>query len=172
MYEWLADSLSDSGTVITANRRLARVLGEEHAAEQLGAGKKAWRSPAVLSRQDWLVKLSDTALRQVDLPTRINAQQSQLLWERCLRKDLQNSEVSIPNLVRLSRDTWQRLADWQVTIGDVARSAQNDDQRLFATVAGRTTISAYLRLLPAVILVFWNVRTGLTMPDSVTWSWA
>ena len=137
MYEWLADSLSDSGTVITANRRLARVLGEEHAAEQLGAGKKAWRSPAVLSRQDWLVKLSDTALRQVDLPTRINAQQSQLLWERCLRKDLQNSEVSIPNLVRLSRDTWQRLADWQVTIGEVARSAQNDDQRLFATVAGR-----------------------------------
>jgi len=137
MYEWLADSLSNSGTVVTANRRLARVLGEEFAAEQLGAGKKAWRSPAILSRQDWLVTLSDTALSQIDLPTRINAQQSQLLWERCLRKDLQDSELSIPNLVRLSRDTWQRLADWQVTIGEVARSAQNDDQRLFATVAGR-----------------------------------
>jgi len=137
MYEWLVDSLSNSGTVVTANRRLARVLGEEFAAEQLGAGKKAWRSPAILSRQDWLVTLTDTALSQVDLPTRINAQQSQLLWERCLRKDLQDSELRIPNLVRLSRDTWQRLADWQVTIGEVARSAQNDDQRLFATVAGR-----------------------------------
>jgi len=137
MYEWLADSLRNSGTVVTANRRLARVLGEEFAAEQLGAGKQAWRSPAILSRQDWLITLSDSALRQVDLPTRINAQQSQLLWERCLRKDLHDSELSIPNLVRLSRDTWQRLADWQVTIGEVARSAQNDDQRLFATVAGR-----------------------------------
>jgi ATP-dependent helicase/nuclease subunit B len=137
MYEWLEDSLSNSGTVVTANRRLARALGEEFAAKQLAAGKKAWRSPSIHSLQDWLVILSDTALSQVDLPTRINAQQSQLLWERCLRKDLQDAEVSIPNLVRLSRVTWQRLADWQVTIGAVARSAQNDDQRLFATVAGR-----------------------------------
>ena len=137
MYEWLADSLRDSGTVVTANRRLARVLGDEYAAAQLAAGKKAWRSPAIRSRQDWLVTMSDTALGQVDLPTRINAQQSQLLWELSLRKDLRDSEVSISNLVRLSRDTWQRLADWQVTIGEVARSAQNDDQRMFATVAGR-----------------------------------
>jgi len=136
MYEWLVDSLSNSGTVVTANRRLARVLGEEFAAEQLGAGKKAWRSPAILSRQDWLVTLTDTALSQVDLPTRINAQQSQLLWERCLRKDLQDSELRIPNLVRLSRDTWQRLADWQVTIGEVARSAQNDDQRSLSCCFG------------------------------------
>lgn len=137
MYEWLSDALSNSGTVVTANRRLARVLGEKYAAQQLGAGKKAWRSPAILSRQDWLAELASTAVGQVDLPTRINAQQSQLLWERCLRKDLRDSEVSIPNLTRLSRDTWQRLADWQVGIGDVARSAQNEDQRLFATVAGR-----------------------------------
>jgi len=137
MYEWLSDALSNSGTVVTANRRLARVLGEKYAAEQLGAGKKAWRSPAILSRQDWLAELASTAVGQVDLPTRINAQQSQLLWERCLRKDLRDSEVSIPNLTRLSRDTWQRLADWQVGIGDVARSAQNEDQRLFAIVAGR-----------------------------------
>lgn len=137
MYEWLADALSNSGTIITANRRLARILGEKYAAEQLGAGKKAWRSPAILSRQDWLVDVANTAVGQADLPTRINAQQSQLLWERCLRKDLHDSDVSIPNLTRLSRDTWQRLADWRVSIGDVARSAQNEDQRLFATVAGR-----------------------------------
>ena len=137
MYEWLADALSNSGTVVTANRRLARVLGENHAAKQLEAGTKAWRNPAILSRQDWLANLANTAVGQVDLPTRINAQQSQLLWERCLRKDLRDSEVSIPNLIRLPRDTWQRLADWQVGIGDVARSAQNEDQRLFATVAGR-----------------------------------
>jgi len=137
MYEWLADALSDSGTVVTANRRLARVLGDRYATEQLGAGNKAWRSPTILSRQDWLADLANTAAAQADLPTRINAQQSQLLWERCLRKDLHDSEVSIPNLTRLSRETWQRLADWQISIGEVARSAQNEDQRLFATVAGR-----------------------------------
>ena len=137
MYEWLTGALSNSGTVVTANRRLARVLGEKYAAEQLGAGEKAWRSPAIFSRQDWLGDLASTAVGQADLPTRINAQQSQLLWERCLRKDLRDSAVSIPNLTRLSRDTWQRLADWQVGIGEVARSAQSEDQRLFATVAGR-----------------------------------
>jgi ATP-dependent helicase/nuclease subunit B len=137
MYKWLDDALSNSGTVVTANRRLARVLGDRYAAEQLEAGQQAWRSPAILSRQDWLVDLANTADDQADLPTRINAQQSQLLWERCLRKDLQDSQISIPNLARLSRETWQRLADWQVTIGEVAGSAQNEDQRLFATVAGR-----------------------------------
>ena len=137
MYEWLSDSLDNSGTVVTANRRLARVLGDHYATEQLNAGIKAWRSPAIYNWQDWLVASLGSAQDQADLPTRINAQQSQLLWERCLRKDLNESEAGISRLVRLSRETWQRLADWQVPISEVARSAQSDDQRLFASVAGR-----------------------------------
>lgn len=137
MYEWLGDSLADSGTVVTANRRLVRVLRNSYAADQLAAGEKAWRSPVIFAWQDWLVHLSNAAKDQVELPTRINTHQSQLLWERCLRKDLGDSEAGVSSLVRMARDTWQRLADWRVSIAEVARSAQNEDQRLFATVAGR-----------------------------------
>ncbi len=142
MYEWLNDALQESGTVITANRRLARVLASEYASQQQASGHKAWQSPAIATWQDWLEYLLANSTNQDRLPTRINAQQSQLLWERCLRKELNDSSAGISNLVRLARDTWQRLADWQVSITDVARSAINDDQRMFASVAGR-----YLGLL-------------------------
>ena len=137
MYQWLTDALRGPSTVISANRRLARVLLEEYGRQQLHAGKVAWQSPAIHSWQDWLENLLLRATDQAFLPTRINQHQSQLLWERCLGKELRGPASGLAGLVRLSRDAWQRLADWQVTIGEVARSAQNDDQRMFASAAGR-----------------------------------
>ncbi len=142
MYDWLAESLHTSGTVVTANRRLARVLRDEYGAQQLRAGATAWQTPAIMAWQDWLVTVSDSAEPQDVLPTRINTHQSQWLWERCLRKELGEADVGIANLVRQSRDAWQRLADWQVPIRELVRSVQNHDQRLFAAAAGR-----YLGLL-------------------------
>jgi ATP-dependent helicase/nuclease subunit B len=137
MYDWLRDALEGTATVITANRRLARVLQQEYAIQQQNAGVEAWESPQILALPDWL----DTALRDVagqeDLPTRINHHHSALLWDRSLRKELGESASGVGNLVRLSRETWQRLADWNVTIKDVARAAQSPDHRVFASAAGR-----------------------------------
>ena len=137
MYDWLSDALEGSATVVTANRRLARVLQAHFVRQQLAAGNTAWRTPAVQAWQDWLVQMLRASPRQESLPTLINPHQSRLLWERCLLKELPDSSTGIAGLVRLARDAWQRLADWQLSIHDVARSAQNDDQRLFASVAGR-----------------------------------
>ena len=137
MYDWLREALADSSSVVTANRRLARILGKEHGTQQIAAGLSAWRSPDINAWQDWLISLIATAHDQKSLPTRITPQQSQLLWERCLRKELAESVSGLAGLVRMSRDTWQRLADWQISITDVAKSAQSPDQRMFAVVAGR-----------------------------------
>ncbi|MCP5092950.1 MAG: hypothetical protein GY949_18710, partial [Gammaproteobacteria bacterium] len=137
MYKWLSDTLQGPATVITANRRLARVLRDEYAQLQIKAGRKAWASPAIHSWKDWLEARLLAATEQGGLPTRINSHQSQLLWERCLRKEFDEPRSGLAALVRLSRDTWQRLADWRISINDVARSAQSRDQKLFATVAGR-----------------------------------
>lgn len=137
MYDWLKDALKDSATVVTANRRLARILGDDFAAQQIADGKKAWRSPLIYSWQDWLGFLLTTATDQNVIPTRLNAHQSQLLWERCLRKELDDNEASLASIVRMARETRQRLEDWQVSIGEVARTSQNDDHRMFASVAGR-----------------------------------
>jgi len=137
MYQWLTDALRGPSTVVTANRRLARVLREEFAEQQLSAGKVAWQSPAIHSWQDWLDNQLLEASGPASLPTRINEHHSQLLWERCLRKETGTATAGLASLVRLSRNTWQRLADWRVTIREVARSATSSDQRLFAAAAGR-----------------------------------
>lgn len=69
MYQWLTDALEGPSTVITANRRLARVLREAFAQQQLDAGKTAWESPAIHAWQDWLVQRMLEATDQASLPT-------------------------------------------------------------------------------------------------------
>jgi probable DNA repair protein len=137
MYDWLTDALAGNATVVTANRRLARVLQQEFAERQMGAGIQAWASPRILSWPDWIDILLQEAGSQEELPTRINQHHSALLWDRCLRKELQGEAAGTANLVRLARDTWQRLADWCIDIREVARHAQSVDQRTFAAAAGR-----------------------------------
>ncbi len=137
MYQWLTDALRGPSTVITANRRLAKVLRDVFAEQQFSAGKVAWQSPAIHSWQDWLDSRLLEAPDPASLPTRINEHHSQLLWERCLRKEIGADTAGLAGLVRLSRNTWQRLADWRVSIREVARSATSSDQRLFAAAAGR-----------------------------------
>lgn len=137
MYEWLPGALQDSSAVVTANRRLARLLRQEFSAQQVQSGKLAWPSPAIFSWQGWLETFVANAADPENLPTRINQQQSRVLWEQSLRRALPEAHPRMGALVRLSRDTWQRLADWRVGIRDVARTADNPDQRLFAEAAGR-----------------------------------
>ena len=137
MYDWLDEATAGEGTVVTANRRLARLLRRRHALVQCEAGRSAWTTPRILAWQDWMTALlADTTREQ--LPTLINAHQSHWLWEQCLRRELGNEErAGVAALVRLARDAWQRLADWQLGIRDVARAASGIDQQLFASVAGR-----------------------------------
>ncbi len=137
MYEWLPDALQGGSTVVTANRRLARTLRQEFAQQRLQAGELAWRSPDIHSWQDWLENLLQSAADQDALPTKINQHQSQILWERCLSAEVDESFPGLTGLVRISRDVWQRLADWHTGIREVARAAENNDQRLYARAAGR-----------------------------------
>lgn len=136
MYDWLGDALGDSATVVTANRRLARLLLAEYSAQQVAKGVIAWPTPRICAWQDWLHDLFELAPPDT-LPTRINMHHSQWLWERSLRREFDDSMTGVSHLVRLSRDAWQKLADWQVDIRELARAAQSADQRLFASVAGR-----------------------------------
>ncbi|MCO4810280.1 MAG: PD-(D/E)XK nuclease family protein [Gammaproteobacteria bacterium] len=137
MYDWLPAALGGTSTVITANRRLARVLKQEFARRQVDAGVLAWPSPRIFAWPDWLDAQLRDAGRQEDLPTRINAYHSTLLWDRCLRRELGEEAVGVGNLVRLARDSWQRLSDWDISIRDVARAALSPDHKAFAAAAGR-----------------------------------
>lgn len=135
MYAWLADALSDSSQILTANRRLARVLADAFGRQQVEAGKTAWRSPSIFASQDWLAELLSTAEQQQSLPTRINGYQSRVLWERCLRREISDPLLNIGLLVRQSRDAWSRLHEFCVPLGECERVAQGKDQHLFARAA-------------------------------------
>ncbi|MDJ0700869.1 MAG: PD-(D/E)XK nuclease family protein [Woeseiaceae bacterium] len=137
MYDWLPDALGSNAQVVTANRRLSRVLQQAYGRRQAQSGQQAWPTPAVSSWRDWLVSLQDNASGQDRLPTRISVQQSAIIWERCLRKELDDTQVSIAGLVRLSLEAWSRIHEWQLPLDDCRRFAHNQDQRLFAAAARR-----------------------------------
>lgn len=137
MYDWLNAALQDDGQIVTANRRLARILRTEFGEQRAAAGQKAWRTPAISSYQDWLNDLLDTASTQEQLPTQISKQQSTLLWEGCIRQELTESLPSIGGLVSLSMEAWKRVHQWCVPVDELLQSAQNADQRLFARAARR-----------------------------------
>lgn len=137
MYDWLNAALEDDGQIVTANRRLARILRAEFGEQRAAAGQKAWRTPAISSYQDWLHEMLDTVSNHEQLPTHISQQQSTLLWEGCIRQELAESLPSIGGLVSLSMEAWKRVHQWRVPVDGLLQSAQNADQRLFARAARR-----------------------------------
>ncbi|NIV18159.1 MAG: hypothetical protein GWN47_07030 [Woeseiaceae bacterium] len=139
MYDWLGDASGASVQVVTASRRLARVLAAEYGDRQLAAGLRAWPTPAIHSWQDWLGRLLADASGQDQLPARINSHQSQVLWDRCLRREVSDPLVSIPLLVRQSRQAWARLREFQVSLEDCRDAARGRDQHVFAAAAASYT---------------------------------
>jgi len=135
MYEWLTDALQNSAQIVTANRRLARVLTEEFSKQQIAAGRTVWRSPSIRSLQDWLAERLDSAELARQVPIRINTHQSRVLWERCLRREITDPLLNIAMLVRQSRESWTRLHDFGVPLGESESAALGKDQKIFSQAA-------------------------------------
>lgn len=135
MYEWLTGAVCESSQVITANRRLARVLTNVYCQQQLELGHSAWRSPPIRSWQDWLGDLYTVAELASVLPIRINSHQSRVLWERCLRREVADPLLNMPMLVRQARESWARLHDFEVPLAVCTESATGRDQNIFARAA-------------------------------------
>jgi probable DNA repair protein len=135
MYLWLDSALSESSQVITASRRLARVLRQEYAQQRVLAGDTVWQTPVIQAWSDWLSDLVGGHGNQLSLPTVITSHQSRILWERCLRREISDPLVNVGMLARQSRDAWNRLREWQVSIAECQQYARSNDQRLFAAAA-------------------------------------
>ena len=135
MYDWLPDALRGASQVVTANRRLARELADAYGRMQLQAGRVAWRSPAINSWSDWVKEQVAAAEVWEPVPTQINAHQSRVLWERCLRREISDPLLNIGMLVRQSRESWTRLHEFGVELAEYSGAAQSKDQRIFAAAA-------------------------------------
>ena len=173
MYEWLTEALDGSSQIVTANRRLSRVLAVEYGTQQLALGHTVWRSPAIRSWQDWIDDLITSAELAVSLPVRINGHQSRVLWERCLRREVSDPLLSISMLVRHARDAWARLHDFSVPLSKCDEAAQGRDQRIFVSAAknyqsildreGWIDDAGIVGLLTRLI-----VASDLSCPDRIT----
>jgi probable DNA repair protein len=137
-YSWLGDVLARDGVhLVTANRRLARTLRRAHADQQLARDVEAWRSPAINALPDWLALLLDKVEHIEQRPLLLTGQQSRVVWEQCLRAELDDPFVNFSNLARQCRDTWQRLQDWCVPLEDCEAAARSQDQKTFVRAAAR-----------------------------------
>ena len=111
MYGWLPDVCDDTSQVVTASRRLSRLLSNEYNARQVAGGKSAWLTPVIVAWPDWLARLLASAAPG-SRPARLTNHQSRALWERILHEVIDDPLVNIPGLTRHARDAWKRLHEW------------------------------------------------------------
>ncbi|MEQ8205213.1 MAG: hypothetical protein RIA65_03485, partial [Woeseia sp.] len=142
-YTWLADAISANATVITASRRLARELQTAFEKEQRLAGRRSWPSPHIVSVSDWLATALEGAEQQ-GLKRLIDPAASGLLWEQCLGQTSRQDLLSIAGVLRHSRQAWQRMHDWRLSLETVTAAAGSRDEHWFVRAA-----SAYRELLNA-----------------------
>lgn len=138
MYSWLDDALAvDDGHVITANRRLARELGQAWGERQMAVGRTAWPTPRIRYIDDWYSAMADALPPSERLPARIDGQHSRILWEEILREDIEDPLAGIAGLARLCRDTYARICEWNLPLTECQSAAAGRDQRVFARAAGK-----------------------------------
>jgi probable DNA repair protein len=133
MYQWLSEAAENNSVVITASRRLARVLNTEFGKQQLARGHKAWLSPNIKFLDDWLSSIVNST--PDSLPIVLNGHASSVIWERCLKGQTGDQLLNLGGLVKQARQSRQRLYDWQVSLDEVSSLARSQDERLFAAAA-------------------------------------
>jgi ATP-dependent helicase/nuclease subunit B len=136
MYDWLPEVCDETSQVVTASRRLARLLTAEYNARQVANGKTAWLTPVILAWPDWQARLFASAGHE-GLPARLNPHQGRVLWDQILRQVIDDPLVNIANLTRHARDAWKRIHEWRVPFDECVSAASSRDQRLFAAAASR-----------------------------------
>lgn len=114
------DTLDRHSTMITVNRRLARVLRAGFDGVQLAAGVRVWESPDILPYASWLQRAWGDVIAASDraLPALLSAEQDASLWERVIAERpaagtepalLQSGEAA-----RNAQAAWALLRAWRL----------------------------------------------------------
>ncbi|MEM7610105.1 MAG: PD-(D/E)XK nuclease family protein [Pseudomonadota bacterium] len=123
--------------VVTANRRLARVISRAHAEHQIAAGRTAWRPLEVRTLPVWLRQLfSQLCDRRADIQalTLLSADQARAVWQGVVDRQLDRSDVGVAGqeaLIDEVANAFGLLCDWQVSDDELKRQAHDDDSAFF-----------------------------------------
>ena len=131
----LLTALQDGRTVLVASRRAARAVLLAYAQHARRAGRRAWRTPEVLTVPVWLERAyrrGSFEQRQRLLPTSHVA----ALWDQVVAESPHaRSFVSPLAAARLAHRAWARAVTWGVSLEAVA-SDPSEEAQVFSEWAG------------------------------------
>jgi ATP-dependent helicase/nuclease subunit B len=120
MHEEIFRALQEGATVITASRRLARVLANQFHAMEAARGRTVWNRPDVLpldafldrTWREWLGRWADQ-----NSPVLLDAPQEQMLWEQTIRESMEGASLlQIPETARQTAETWRLVAEYRLPV--------------------------------------------------------
>lgn len=134
MHDEIFRALENGATVITASRRLSRVLTREFHGVETARGHRVWNRPDILPFEAFLERSwRDWLWRGVngDAPVLLNALQEQGLWHRIIRQSPQGeSLLQIPETARKAAQTWQLVVAYRLKVNGSFEAS--DDTAAFA----------------------------------------
>ena len=120
MHEEIFRALENGATIITASRRLARVLTLEFHGIETGRGSKVWKRPDILpfdayldrAWRDWLWRGENG-----DAPLLLNSLQEQALWQRIIRESPQGASLlQLLETARQAAQTWHLIVAYGLDV--------------------------------------------------------
>ena len=139
MHEGCFRALESGATVITASRRLARVLTQEFHAGQREQGRSVWNTPDILPLGAFLKRSWWNYVRAADAgretcATLLDDLQEQVVWEQVIRESpAGDSLLRIPETALRAMEAWQLVQAYRLPLD--GRFEASDDWAAFAAWA-------------------------------------
>ena len=120
MHEEIFRALREGVTLLTAGRRLARVLASEFHSLEVECGHTVWNRPDVLPLDayldrawgEWLARYADD-----NAPVLLDAVQEQMLWDQIIRDSPAGASLlQIPETARQASETWRLMVEYRLPL--------------------------------------------------------
>ncbi len=129
MHEEIFRALQDGVTVLTAGRRLARVLAREFHSIEARRGHSVWNRPDVLPLDAFLDRMfSEWLGRNADenAPVLLDTVQEQMLWEQIIRESPAGASLlQIPETARQAIETWALMVEYRLPLDGSFEASQD-----------------------------------------------
>ncbi|HEX5226514.1 MAG TPA: PD-(D/E)XK nuclease family protein [Bryobacteraceae bacterium] len=180
MHDEIFRALEAGATVITAGRRLARVLASEFHSRQVEQGRGVWNRPDVLplaafvdrTFQEWLDRWVAEDTPGEDTPILLDAAQEQMLWEQIIRDSpAGESLLQIPQAASQAMETWRLVAEYRLPVDGSFEAAE--DWAAFARWARefqrRCRANGWLESARLVHFLCERIRANQVAPPKEFW---
>jgi len=133
MHEDYFRAVESGGTVITASRRLARVLTQQFDAQQREQGRSVWNTPDILPLDAFLKRSwSNHVWRGEPCDALLDPLQEQVVWEQVIRESpAGDSLLRLPETAQHAMEAWQLMQAYRLPLD--GRFEASDDWAAFAS---------------------------------------